>query len=92
MEYNERKYIIENARKEIEDRILRAFGVLKFAKLLMFEEFLNLFSAYKLGISYGIIKDAPIDFINKLIIFTQRKHLKYMIEDDDLQEEEKRAL
>lgn len=90
MEYNERKYIIENAKREIEDRIWRAYGVLIFAKLLMFDEFLNLFSAYKLGLNYGIIKETPIDFVNKLIIFTQKKHLKYL-KSNGLSDEEKRA-
>lgn len=91
LEYNQRRYIIEHAKKEIEDRIWRAFGVLIYAKLLMFDEFLNLFSAYKLGLNYGIIKDTPIDFINKLIIFTQNKHLKYLNQEDDKTIEEKRA-
>lgn len=91
LEYNQRKYIIEYAKKEIEDRIWRAYGVLMYAKLLMFDEFLNLFSAYKLGLNYGIIKDTPIDFINKFIIFTQNKHLKYLNLEEDKTIEEKRA-
>lgn len=54
-------------RVELEDTVMRAFGTLKYAKLVSTEEFMKLISLIKLGISEGIIENSNILPIRLLI-------------------------
>lgn len=54
--------------KELEDAVFRAYGTLKYARLLNSEEFMKLISMIKLGINMGIIEKNTIRPIELLII------------------------
>ena len=65
-----------NANKdELEDKIWRAYGTLKYAKKLSSGECSNLLSTVKLGICLGIIKDITQDKINELIVTAETAHI-----------------
>ena len=54
-------------RISIEDSVYRAYGTLKYARLLTSEEVMKLISLIKLGVSMGIIEDVPINPIGLMI-------------------------
>ncbi len=54
-------------RAELEDTVMRAYGTLKYAKLISTEEFMKLISLIKLGLSEGIIENSNILPIRLLI-------------------------
>lgn len=60
--------IIKNPAEE--DKIFRALGVLKNARLLSTDEFMELISVVRLGAARGII-DIPLEKINELIVNMQ---------------------
>lgn len=60
--------IIKNPAEE--DKIFRALGVLKNARLLSTDEFMELISVVRLGVARGLI-DAPLEKINELIVSMQ---------------------
>ena len=53
-----------------EDKIFRAYGILKYARLLSTEEFMELVSLVRLGAARGIL-DVNIEKINELIVNMQ---------------------
>lgn len=54
----------------LEDKIYRAMGILQSARLIRYDEFMELISFVRLGISCGLI-DIPVEKINALIIEMQ---------------------
>jgi protein arginine kinase len=52
----------------LEDAAFRALGTLKYARSISSEEFMELISKVRLGISLGIIKDIPLQTVESLII------------------------
>jgi protein arginine kinase len=65
-----------DAKVQIEDKIWRAYGILKSARVLTSQEFMNLTSAVRLGVAMGMIADVKIRTLNQLIIWTQPSHLQ----------------
>jgi protein arginine kinase len=60
----------------LEDRVFRAQGTLRSARLLKADEALELLSHARLGASLGLIHDVPIETINKLVLLSQPAHLQ----------------
>lgn len=75
-ERHARDTVLESARPQIEDKIFRALGILRSARLLTSEEVLNLSSAVRLGVSAGTVKSVGLKTLNELLIFTQPAHLQ----------------
>ena len=67
-EKNLRKVLHDKEKERLDDKIYRAVGILKYAKLITKEESFGLFSDIRLGISMGILKDIDILDINALNI------------------------
>ena len=65
----------------LEDKIMRALGIIKNARLLSGKEMLGLFSDIRLGISLGFIKDIDTKNLNMLMIETSPAHLKHIAGD-----------
>ena len=72
----------------IEDRIWRAYGILKTARRISSEETINLLSLVRLGVDLGILGDLDRKKINELFILIQPAHLQ-KIESKVLKEEER---
>jgi protein arginine kinase len=75
-ERNARGVIVKDAAPQIEDKLWRAYGILKYARSLSTEEFVNLSSAIRLGIGLGIIRGIDIGTLNRLLISIQPAHLQ----------------
>jgi protein arginine kinase len=71
-----RNMLFKTAKLQVEDKIWRAYGILKNANLLSLEEFVNLLSAVRLGISMKILKDVDLKTINELLLYVKPAHIK----------------
>lgn len=65
----------EEAYDHICDKIWRAYGILKHARVLSSDEVMNLLSAVRLGIAMGIIDFLSIVTINEILVLSQPAHL-----------------
>ncbi len=61
---------------DLEDKVFRSYGTLKYARLLTSKEAMQLISDVKLGISLNLIKNATINKLNELIAMIQPGHLQ----------------
>lgn len=71
-----RQRLEEEASDMIEDKIWRAFGILKHARVLTSEEVMNLLSAIRLGHAMNIIDFLDISLINEILLLSQPAHLQ----------------
>jgi protein arginine kinase len=80
-----REALLANNRVQLEDRIWRAYGILRHAKTMSSSEALDLLSAVRLGVDLGLMSrdgatrsDNGIDRtkVNELFIFSQPAHLQ----------------
>lgn len=74
-EIEARRVLLRDARRVTEDKIWRAYGLLRYARSLSFEELMNLLSAVRLGVSLKLLPQLRVYTLNKLTIFTQPAHL-----------------
>jgi protein arginine kinase len=65
-ELKARKRLFKDAKKVMEDKIYRSFGMLKFAKIMPFPQFLNFISLLRLGSEYKVIPFS-LEFLNKIL-------------------------
>jgi protein arginine kinase len=75
-ETHARQVLLRDARQVTEDKIWRAYGLLRYARSLSFEELMNLLSGVRLGTSLNLLPDLRVYTLNKLMIFTQPGHLQ----------------
>src|SRR5690349_24390288 len=80
VEYEEqaRDVLLRTAPEEVEDKTWRAYGLLKHARRLSFEETMNLLSGVRLGVSLKLLPGPGVYTLNKLLIYTQPAHLAAM--------------
>ncbi len=71
-----RESLMTNSRTQLEDRIWRAFGILKHAKTMSSNEALDLLSAVRLGVDLGLMNGLSRTTVNELFIFSQPAHLQ----------------
>jgi len=70
-----RKVLLRDAPTIIEDKVWRAYALLRYARSLSFEETMNLLSGVRLGVGLQLIPQLSVYTLNKLLIFTQPAHL-----------------
>lgn len=70
-----RQVLLRDAPTIIEDKVWRAFGLLRYARSLSFDEAINLFSGVRLGVGIGLISGVGMYTLNKLLVYTQPAHL-----------------
>ena len=75
-ELHARHVLLRDARAVTEDKIWRAYGLLRYARALSFEELMNLLSGVRLGLSLKLLPGLRVYTLNKLMIFTQPAHLE----------------
>lgn len=68
--------LMRDAGLQIEDKCLRALGVLRFGRLLSSQELIALLSAVRLGHSLGLRSVPPIAVLNDLLVRGQPAHLQ----------------
>jgi protein arginine kinase len=80
IEYEEqaRTVLQRDAPAVIADKVWRAYGLLRYARSLSFEETMNLLSGVRLGVGLNLVTELSVYTLNKLMIFTQPAHLAQM--------------
>lgn len=76
MEKEARHQLIKKNRIKLEDKVGRAIGTLKHAKIISSIEFVNLLSMLRLGIDLKLIKHIEKKLLNQLMVLTQPAHLQ----------------
>ena len=75
-EHHARKMLAADRTLALDDKVFRALGLLRSARLIASEETLFLLSHLRMGINLGRIKDIDIRTINELFLLTQPAHLQ----------------
>ena len=72
-----RKVLLRDAGYIIEDKLWRAYGTLRYARSLTFDEAMNYLSGVRLAVGLKLIDGLSVYTLNKLLIFSQAAHLAY---------------
>lgn len=70
-----RRVLLRNAGFIIEDKLWRAYGTLRYARSLSFDEAMNYLSGVRLAVGLKLIAGLSVYTLNKLLIFSQAAHL-----------------
>lgn len=70
-----REVLLRDAPERIADRVWRAWGVLRYARMLGYVELLNLLSDVRLGVTMGILPSVAWRQQNRLLVEAQDAHL-----------------
>ncbi len=75
-EQSARERVLRTSRVMLEDRIWRAYGLLRNARIMNSAEAFEYLSMVRLGLDLGLIKDVDLKLINDLFIIIQPAHLQ----------------
>lgn len=75
-EMDARKVLLRDAPAVIEDKIWRAYGLLRYARSLSFDEVMNLLSGVRLGVSLNLLSGVRVYTLNKIMIYAQAAHME----------------
>jgi protein arginine kinase len=70
-----RRVLLRDAGYIIEDKLWRAYGTLRYARSLTFDEAMNYLSGVRLAVGLKLITSLSVYTLNKLLIFSQAAHL-----------------
>jgi len=78
LEYEKRAQdiLLRNARFEIEDKVWRAYGILKYCRKVTWKDVMSYASAVRLGLCLGILDGVSVPKLNEMIFMTQPAHLQ----------------
>ncbi len=78
LDYEERArdVLIRDAQVQIEDKVWRAYGSLRYGRSMSSQEVINLCSAVRLGVALGFKGLPPLATVNELLVLTQPAHLQ----------------
>ena len=77
-EVEARSVLQRDAPTVIEDKVWRAYGLLRYARSISFDEVMNLLSGVRLGIGLKLLPAVSVYTLNQIMIFTQAAHLQQM--------------
>lgn len=77
-----RNNLMETRAAEVEDKVLRSFGLLKYSRTMSSEESMELLSNVKMGIDMGIIKEVGSKDVISLMLLTQPASLQTYFKED----------
>ncbi|MEJ2502179.1 MAG: protein arginine kinase [Gemmatimonadota bacterium] len=75
-EQHARGVLMREAPTVMEDKIWRAYGLLRYARSLSFDEVMNLLSGVRLGVSMKLLTGVSVYTLNKVMIYSQPAHLE----------------
>lgn len=77
MEYEERarEVLRRDAAASLEDKVWRAWALVRHARVLSFDETVNLLSGVRLGVGLQILPDVPLYTLNRLLVLAQTAHV-----------------
>jgi protein arginine kinase len=70
-----RSVLLRDAPTVLEDKVWRAYGLLRHARSATFEEVMNLLSGVRLGVGLNLIGGLSVYTLNRIMIFAQSAHL-----------------
>jgi len=76
-EEDARRVLLRDAGYIIEDKLWRAYGTLRYARSLTFDEAMNYLSGVRLAVGLKLIGGLSVYSLNKLLIFSQSAHLSH---------------
>ena len=71
-----RTMLMDRRRTILEDKVHRALGVLRGARLMTVDEAMTLLSQVRLGVVLGLVEDLPQQTVNHLLLLVQPAHLQ----------------
>ena len=74
-EHHARRTLLNDRTVALDDKVCRAQGILRSARLMASEETLFLLSHLRMGINLGRVKDVELSTVNELFLLTQPAHL-----------------
>jgi protein arginine kinase len=77
-EQDARRVLLREAGYIIEDKLWRAYGTLRYARSLTFDEAMNYLSGVRLAVGLKLVTGLSVYTLNKLLIFSQSAHLAYV--------------
>ena len=77
-EEDARRVLLRDAGYIIEDKLWRAYGTLRYARSLSFDEAMNYLSGVRLAAGLKLISGLSVYTLNKLLIFSQAAHLAHV--------------
>lgn len=77
-ENSARKLLLSKEKEGISDKIWRAFGTLKSARIITSNETINLLSSIRLGVYLDVLPHIDIGLLNELFLLIQPAHLQKM--------------
>jgi protein arginine kinase len=72
-----RRYLMEHSRVDLEDRIFRSYGILRYARTMESKEASQRLSDVRLGLDLGLIKNVSHQLLNELLVTTQPGFLQH---------------
>ncbi len=88
LEREARQRVLREARTELTDKVYRAFGILRHARTLSVNEFLNLASALRVGVECELIKGLTMVDLNRLTLLIMPAHIQTLydraMDEDEL--------
>lgn len=93
LEDEARERVLDEQVVQIHDKVYRAIGIMKYARVLTSLELLNLLSYLRFGFDLGIFKNTDRSFLNELMVTLQPAHIqkKYRDLGDELPRDVHRA-
>src|SRR5882762_8341719 len=71
-----REQMMRDARIQVEDKVWRAYGHLRYCRSIHAREVINLCSAVRLGVALGLPGLCPLRTVNELLVLAQPAHLQ----------------
>jgi protein arginine kinase len=75
-EQHARRMLRDDRTTQLDDKVGRAVGILRSARLIASEETLLLLSHLRMGVHLGRVKDIDLQTVNELFLLTQPAHLQ----------------
>ena len=71
-----RRLLVEKRQAQLDDRVFRALGTLRSARIMKLDEALRLLSHLRLGVQLGRVKDVDVAAVDRLMLLVQSAHLQ----------------
>jgi len=73
--------LLSYSKIQLEDRVYRSYGVLKYSRVIHSKEAAKCLSDVRLGIDLGLIKGVSRNILNELMIITQPGFLQHYFKE-----------
>ena len=78
-EHEARRAMLNERTAALDDKVFRALGILRSARMLSSEEVLFLLSHLRMGVHLGRVKGVDVNRVNELFLLTQQAHLQKVL-------------